>query len=1332
MDASQGQWGPDSLKEALDIMSELLRHGYNPPGIVREGVNVDVVRTCCKHLNIPFVEEDLLRADAERRGTVYVPSPRASVETNRRTPTASVGGSSMLRDDLEPGEIAPDYKTNSPRAGPSSRRPPSPSPAVVYSHSRKRKDRDAAAEAEVIIISDSSDDGASLSNNNKRADKGKHVDRGPPNGAGSSSTAEGSSRNRRVVDYRDTETSRGGPPARPPQSKPLEPRFQGMAHPSQPPPPRTDFYPPPPPGQKLTKGQKRARRLNYDKQVEIQRQAGITFEPPPPLPPGYVRPLENSNIESAVYKPSDPNAINRPVPSWLRGQGSDSSLAAFPSNLPPRPVPSFPQRNAEKQKDKASQPPQLPKQTQQTSAPLLRPPVPRAAAPSPGPPPTIPQTLVPKSSNSVRDEAVTAQDRATQSARNDGDASVDSAITATHGSADMSFQSARSQPETESQSLLQRIGSVPKPNIELLELSPDRSSLDDDGDATFVDALLPSDQMLSTLNDNNPTSGQTLAPPALNEDTESDYEPTYEPDFDEEPSTHPSFVSVPDANTAQGGLGQRQDPQIGASVPTPANPPAQSLADRLQAQTAPPPGSGSLPPLPKPTKTRRGGKKKKALNGSSPMINVDQHHGFGSAPPGMSGFPHLAQNFWPTGDVASAGQVFIPGQMPFGGAPLNWDPAQNGHYMPHFQPSREEGFHLTPQASASSTSFAPVKQETGSPPMPFSTLPTPPAASDVQGNLAKMREAALASMLGKRKKPAPAATVVPSPTFAAPANPTPPGTSIPVANLAAVTQAQISMEVDAPGKPDSIMQPLDHSLDEPAVNFSDSGVVITGPSVPAAVASRKQVSYADAFPTRSPSGIRARRKDMTADMGIPSGDLELDITDPASQPVAAPPMSAPPLGSSSSSNNVPPASAGWSQKRGRPTAADFFEGFQYGADRARAPWVRRGPFLKIPDWQQRSYGTITMDEDSCADGSDDDGGSDLEGDDAPPTASAGEPSSAGAAQPSWLLEGPALRKYHLQELDGIVGMLRSGKTPTLAQLRPNQAGPIRTPVQRATSLGALQVPGPRLSPAAGPSSDLVRQPLTKSATAQKVRGGDALSHLSISLPSASSLPPSAVGTPTGGHSHDGGEPKGQQAEMKAKLAAYEANLRMMKEQMARLEEMRAKQKAMDIAQKRRAASRIPTPGSGAQVELSGMKNGAPSTTEQLPAAAAMQDAVITEPAMASAEHPKATEPPIASSQSQTPSKNDDNTKELLLLSPGSEPQDGEEYIPEDDSFMLDTLQIAAVLAPLTHSEPPVTGQDETADDSQSRAEADTSSRWTPYVSPFTTFPALRRLADGPK
>ncbi|KAE8260292.1 hypothetical protein A4X13_0g446 [Tilletia indica] len=1348
MMASHGQWGPDSLKEALNIMSELLRHGYNPAGIVREGVNVDVVRTCCKHLGIPFIEEDLLRADAERRGAVYIPSPRASVDTTRRTASASVGGGSMLRDDIELGGSALNWNRTSPSAGPSTQ-PPPPASLAVGTSSRKRKDRDAPTESEIIIISDSSDDSAIATSGKKTKGKGKQVDRGPSNWASTEPNSEGASRNRRVVDYTDTEAGRAAPHPRPPQERPADsrPQVQGIAHPSAPPPPRTAFFSVPPPGQRLTKGQKKARRREYDRQLEMQRQAGITFEPPPPLPPNYVRPLENAPIESAVYKPSNPDAVVRPVPSWLRGQGSDSAMASLPESLPPRPIPVYTQRQSDKQKEPPQRPPQPPKKGRQSPVPVLRPAVPRATAPSPAPPRVESHGSATETPfNNAHDE------RANRHTQFGGDASVDSTMTVKHESADVSFQSAHSQPKARKQTLLQRIGSAIA-GYEM-ELSPERSG-SENGDATFVDAPLPPDGISTNSAVDGTAPAQTLAPPeAPVDDTESEYEPTYEPEYEEEPSTSASHVPFPGVPVPQDTSSSSETPQIVSGLTNTATMSESSLESRLLPQIVPEPTSPLASAQQSPqsngtpqskgtpkhvpgewgkgqskTAKKRALKRQKALEESrssdatsgAPVYSGDQNLGVGSTTAGANGFSH--QQTAMAINPLMNGVLPIPG-MSFGYPRMN--PAQSIQAAPLPTLEFSHGSTLPPPFSSSTTTQ--VKQEPGSPPMPVSNLSAPPAAGDAQGNLAKMREAALASMLGKRKKAVAPAASIPSISMTTPAEPMPPATSVPGEDPSTTNAVLPQMEADAPRQSETVIPHLDYNQDEAAIDYSDSGILMSGPSLQPAVGGRKQVSYADAFPDRSSSSVRARRKE-TADMGIPTGDLDLDLTDPSATVVAsAPGQSAPAHASGSGAQGPPSGTASWRQKRGRPTAADFFEGFQYGADRARAPWVRRGPFLKVSDWQQRSYGTITLDEETSDDESDDEEGTASE---------AGEGSSKGAARtsspengfsagspPSWTLQGPALRKHHLHEVDGIVEMLRSGNTPTLSQLRSGEAGPARVPLLRTSSLGALRVPSPVLSPAAGSSGEAGRHLLTKSAT-QKIGTDATTSKLSIAVPSQSgggSLSPSAVGTPTGAAD--------QQAEMKAKLATYEASLREMKEQMAKFEEMRAKQKAMEIAQKRRAASRAPNPDSDAQDALAELTNGAEAATKQPANEGGKPDGPsATSHSLISNGRSEPAEIPAASSTDQSLSKPDDDNAHILQISPGSEPQDGEEYIPEDDSFMLDLLGTTTAPAAPTQTEPPVTGQDQQMAD-VNNGPTDSSSRWTPYVSPLTTFPALRRLADG--
>ncbi|KAK0527205.1 hypothetical protein OC835_005053 [Tilletia horrida] len=1263
--------GPSSLKEALDIMSDLLRHGYNPAGIVREGVNVNVVRTCCRHLGISYVEEDLLRADAERRGTVYVPSPRASVETNRRTATLSEG-SSMLRDDIELGESALHSTTNSPvRTGFTNSIFAQPAPGPSGSNSRKRKERE-TSQPEVIVISDSSEDGEIRPSSAATADKGKQVDRGQQRGGGP--------RGRRMVDYTDAEAGRAAPPplrsqdaarphnAHPPTSQRFPPGRMRAPPPGPPPPPPPAVmsFPLPGPGQKLTKGQKKARRRNLDQQIELQRQAGITFEAPPPLPPGYVRPLENAQVESAVYKLSDPEPSNRPLPSWLRNSGANSSLSALTATLPARPMPAQTSRDkpatkASSQKaagskplsDKANDPPPVPtvhRAEAPSPAPVQRrepSPPPPAALPPPPPPPPPPQPP--------------AELRNALASRHNESATAEASFAST-AAAEASFQSASSQPApSQGASLLQRIRPAPRHSV---EPSPPVNS-SEDSDAHMVEDMLPSDTMVASSSGNLQQPKSTEG--AEREDTESEYEPTYEPDGDEELLAVPALPPVGEIGALNNGMAQGFLQHGHSQTPAVSGWPQQTgTIPTIQGQvnmaypSLPVPGSAE-PQLSKSARRRaaRAQKAMKQRNSSSssnssyhslatPNSAMSDYNG-GDVGMGGSSLPHMGMGVHVNPAMFGMGMANtmpIGGGTAFANPQMEWvsqfAPNHNGQSAPPAMPVHNPG-------QAGQIVNSAVKQEPGSPPkLPPLALPTPPVANDVQGNLAKMREAALASMLGKRKKVATGAGIgitLNATTATAPPTPTDPVAlpATPAAN--AIAPSRQRHEMDVPNQSEALEHQLDYSHEEP-VTFSDSGIMLSGPSTRLSGAGRKQVSYADPFPEPTVVGAAAR-KGKTSGINIPSGDI--DAAEAAA--VSAPSTKMAEQSPSAASNSQKP------KRGGRPTALDLFEGPHASADRSRAKRVRRGPFLKIPEWQQRSYGTITIADEHDGDGSGSDNGVLDENGAVSETEDADGASRQQSPVQPWKLEGEALRKHYLREVDGIVGMLRKGKTPTLALLHADEAGPSRAPLQRASSLSALQVVNAQPTAANAGDSKAMSKPGTSAPTLQiAIPRGLAASSPSIMTPAANSPTTHADAPMTA-------QQLQQQAEMKAKLAAHEANLKLMREQMAKIEEMRARQKAMELVKRRRAAVAASASAPGTPDPLAELANGAatPGTPAALEPAGADDDGELG----------ASTGTKLDASASLRPAAPEASPSDMktLELSPSPEPQDGEEWIPDDDMML---------------------------------------------------------------
>ncbi|KAL9931675.1 hypothetical protein V8E36_009461 [Tilletia maclaganii] len=1358
--ASSEQWAPQSLKEALDIMSDLLRHGYNPAGIVKEGVNVDVVRTCCRHLAVPFKEEDLRRADAELKGIPYVPSPRPSVERGRRNETmsSSVSGGSLARDEIEFGGSARQSPSSSPVTGASSS-------TYQDSSARKRK------EVEVVVISDSEDERARATHLRQRLEKGKGVARDhppPPSTSSSGPPPSGSGSNsRRAVDYTDSASSLDQapdshrPPAPGPPPRPLPPQQdRGIITPmaaasttpkQAPPGPCVPIIPAP--GQKLTKGQKKARRRDLEKQLEIQRQMGINFEPTFSLPPGYVRPVENYNVESAVYKPWDPDAVSRPLPSWLRngqGSGSNGSAAAFPSSLPPRPPPptsaNLPKHSMSARNQAAlgtsnkggSSNSKKSKGKHGEEAPP-RPAVPRAAAPSPMPPPAAPH------SSSAADPHPRPNRLVSSGSTSTADRSIDSVGTA----ADDSFASARSSRESATVDLRDRQqahrGQDPDASSKRSSGVPatDRPGSDEnERDAAAIESLLPASgpsdasriakgaQDFHELAEKKKNVVKDIVAADVVESSESEYEPTYEAEEGEAgappaapgpaPPPPPGLppVTAQAVDSAQSNeRGQAGDHAQAESTPGP------SLSDRLQmpASTGAPtdPGKQSIPvlggsnPTPQQSKAakrraarsaQRAGKQRNVSSSSSASSSNGGGFGGGFGFNANNGeFMGLYPNNGGVGAMAGSmgmgmgmgtevnpmmmaamgmgGFGFGMGpMMPYGGSLQQgeWNPnaIPINPVQPYTQPSTSMSIDSAPHPQE--PAVIAVKAEPKSPTVPKPGLPplAPPSSSgDVQDKLAKMREAALASMLAKKR----AAAAKPVPT-AVEAIATGADTEMRTTSTVAEGDSSDQMlgradntaptetrqELDPSGSTEPVLAPLNYSnnnddddsnthLDEP-VNFSDSGIMLTGSTTPAksnASSRRKQVSYADPFP-ETQGGRQTSRKKGAGGIDIPQGDVDLeavDATDTTSTTKAAA-AAILPIG-------APPSATRGVMRFGRLTAADFFEGGAQGgggaaaaAERvARAKRVRRGPFLTVPEREQRKYCVILYGPESEgeeeADAEDDamegvdvqlsSGEDTLEG-------SGGSASDGSEGCKPYRLQGSALQKHYLQELDGIVGLLRKGKTPTLAQLRPEEAGLV--PTTAAVSAAARKV-----------LHIAIPSPSTSATTAAAA--------------AAAATPPEVI-TPGIGATTAAPAPA-VNAEVQAKLAAYEASLRLMKEEMARYEELQARRKAMEIAKRRRAAASSESAtatgasaGNASFGENAGGVDAAVAVAEEVIEGKVVSEMLIVQDENGTAESTRA----------------DQKEKETtnLELSPGSETQDedGEEYIPDHHDEDLTTAAFNSV------------------------------------------------------
>ncbi|KAK0553490.1 hypothetical protein OC846_000883 [Tilletia horrida] len=1264
--ASAVQWESDSFRQARGLMGELLSEGYSPTRMVRDGVAAHIVAACCQQLNIPYSGDQLRQAEAESKGLPYIPSPRTSVE---RSTAFSTRSESLPSDDLPLGASALHSTRNSPFVT-SSRNSPNFSDvhrssdtylpsrlgpnATTSTSSRKRKERDSPEPGEIIVVSDSSDEEGEIKlEPPRRNDKGKTVPRATTSYTVTPEARPAPPRGRRVVDYNDTASPLPHAHAVPPAARQPQNR-------NAPPPPQAPLrnsrtmlmsYPVvPAPGQKLTKGQKKARRRDLERQLEMQRAAGITFEAPPPPPPGYVLPRENANVASAVYTPVQQPAPTRNGPQIRpngQTQAPQSHSFAHSSSAGSS-------RHADSERIRS--PPPMPR-----NGPLSRTParqVPRSVP--------LRSDQIPRSTSaggaaqtSVRPPTYVESGRSRTQLHN---ASVHSSKPGTlPNDVPQAAEGSRSNYEAQpSQAQELRVESEPEvPNRPGSVSSNGSFHSADEGDASAVEAALQQ------------TPHAEPAEPVTVEVSESEYEPTYVSDQEDVVvAPGPPFQAASDP--APSGVTQLLP--TGSVIPSAANvEPVDNLFAEARGQHRPEFGTGPrlnfnarlqtsaesartvnsrtdpapdvVPPSRKVRRraSRLAKQTAKERNGSTGS-NSSSSAGVRHNP--VAGVASLPPRPFLTADVCFDDAIIHP--APPGTQRCWYIDIESGvlHYYPEPQsasragPQNPTSADVPPHpavngASEESTSMSSRGETRHSFNDPIQALPTPPSADDVQDSLAKMREAALASMLGKRKKASGLSVAITENASQTPPseNQTPlPSASFTAEPMLSSEQARDQREMTFDHRNIATHRP------EPIL---DGSLTLNDPSMDDAVlqpfVNRKQVSYADPFP--SMDSWRSAPAGQSGHIDVPQGDLDMNdieadnlaIHDKGKTAEASQePVSAAPAG-------VRP------QRSGRPTAADFFEGPHSGSDRRRGHRGRRAPFLKLPEWEQRSYCTIEMAEDSA---DEEEIALELEGEPAGEELLVSDSESdqshcqtEGSAG-SWQLEGSVLRKQHLQEVDNIIGLIRSRQTPTLALLRDGPTTEAtRQPLPRASSSGTLQIP------LQGSQDHVVPPQRPTSATSTRSPNEATKSTSPTSQAAAHAPKPAASQVVAALDPSDTGD-------IHAKLAAYQEQIRQMKEQMARLEEINARQKAMDIVKRRRAAAeQVPSTDeqTPARVAASGKvgATGSSGTTTLAPTSSATQE--LDADSYAGAEEPV------------------ESRSVILEVSPdpeSAEEEDGEEYIPE--------------------------------------------------------------------